>query len=396
MSAIYGQDPLSPFARPPGTVDNQLWSPRLKPRWGEYDVISKDGRDCRVSDGLSRFRSNFDCCHQAEVVGSHDPIDTFGCHRLPKPLEADHSGMVAPHKTDRHVTCDPQVDVFPLHDRERKDQNGEYVLHSTTRSAIESTHSKLYCTSRYSSMYPGDPSPAMYQEQEVPDVYEPMAHPACLVQDPYEGQDNGVYSSAMNDFCDIPVGSCGDTANYVDSSYEPSFFSPKASQRRTRESACNENQNFHDLLIQDVYRYRLPSILHYPGGFESDQTVPDVMSYEEEKQKDGDISYGCSKFLRPAIPSTLIRDMADLKMEMELSKQTQMLPERKFSNQRPLPSIDSWTQWPHQPNLNLAEKSETQKRFNITHPETKPDPRDFDVYSKRVFFNGFNSSAFRG
>ncbi|XP_033741081.1 uncharacterized protein LOC117327939 [Pecten maximus] len=400
MSAIYGQDPLSPFARTPGTADSHLWSPRLKPRWGEYDVITDDGRDCRVSDGLSRFRSNFDCCHQAEVTGSHDPIDTFGCNRLPKPLEADYSGMVTPQKTDRHVVCEPHVDVFPLHDPERKDQYGEYVLPSSTRAAIDSTHSKLYCSSSYRSTYPGgvtsdcDQNQTLYNDYEVPDDYQSVVYPVNYGQDSFERQ--GACSHMMDNFGINPPEFMRDNTNYIESSYEPSFYSPMATQRRMDYCTYNANQNFHDRLVQDVYRYRLPSSLHYCGAFESDQIVPDVTCFEEEKQENEEIDYGSSKFLRPAIPPTLIRDMVDLKMEMELAKKSQSLPEIRLPNRRPLPSVDNWTEWPHQPKLNLTQKSETQKRFNITHPKTTPDLRDFNVYSKRVYFNGFNSSAFRG
>ncbi|OWF37622.1 uncharacterized protein LOC110467176 [Mizuhopecten yessoensis] len=402
MSAIYGQDPLSQFARTPGTADNQSWSPRQNSRWGEYDVLNEDGRDCRLSDGLLGFRSNFDCCHQAEVAGSHNPIDTFGNHRLPKPLEADYSGMETPRKTDRHVVCDPHVDVFPLHNPERKDENGDHVLPPSTRSAIEDTHRKLYCSSRYSSMYPvdvtseSDVNQTMCLDCVVPDESQPMSCPVFFIQPPCDRHSDGACSHVMDKFGSAPPEVLREADNDRESIYEPSFFSPMSLKRKMFDGEYDANQNFHNHLIQDVYRYRLPSIFHYTEGFESDQTVPDTMNHEVEKKDNEDITDGCSRFLRPAIPPTLIRDMVDLKMEMELAKRTQTLPENKLSNQRPLPSIDSWTEWPHEPKLSLPQKSRTQKRFNIEHPKTIPDLRDFKVYSKRVNFNGFNSSVFRG
>ncbi|XP_069127538.1 uncharacterized protein [Argopecten irradians] len=390
MSAIYGQDPLSPFARSPGCADNHLWSPRLKPRWGEYDVITHDG--------LSRFKSNFDCCHQGEVRGSHDPIDTFCCNRLPKPLEADYTGMVTPKKTDRHVACDPQVDVFPLHDRTRKDENGEYVLPSSTRAAIESTHNKLYCSSSYQSTFQGGatsvccPEQTLCDDQEVPEGYYPTEYPVFCCQDPYDKQ--GPCNEMVDNLAYVPSECNYDASNITESGYEPSFFSPMAYQRRALSDA---NQNFHDRLVQDVYHYRLPSSLHYPEGFEEyDQLVPCTMDVQEKEQEQADIPHPTSKFLRPVIPPTLIRDMVDLKMEMDLAKKVQSLPEIETPSRKQLPSIEEWTEWPHKPKVSRPQRSETQKRFNIYHPTTIPDLRDFKVYSKRVYFNGFNSSAFRG
>lgn len=206
-----------------------------------------------------------------------------------------------------------------------------------------------------------DPEQPVYHDYKLPFGYEDQKPcPVFSIQSQTNHRTDTF--NYMDTYGAAPPELAREAAYSREYDYESPLFSPRVDQMMYKY-AYNLNQNYDDRLVPDVYHYRLPSDLHYPEEYYPDQMVPVMPGNEEEETNDDDTSGVNSRFFRPAISPVLHQDMLDLKMEMQLAKQKDVLPDQRPSvSQIPLPTIDSWTNWPHSPRLTLPQKSDTQKR----------------------------------
>lgn len=200
-------------------------------------------------------------------------------------------------------------------------------MQDTTRTSLDKAHKKLYCTPRYGVVFTGRPLPG----------------PETV---PYSGYDVD-FQENVDDI------SPWETSLYSLSNHYTRI------PRRTY-SFGNKTQNNYTELIPSVYKYRLPSTLHYSDDFLLDDILPEpeVDTTEEEPAPP------ClSRFSRPAIASDLLRKMEDLKVEMaEAKKKTQCYSVPYSGEQKSQPTCDCWINTSDPSKLALANKSDTQRR----------------------------------
>ncbi|KAK3096484.1 hypothetical protein FSP39_000603 [Pinctada imbricata] len=297
-------------------------------------------------------------------------------------------------------------EVFPRHDSYRTDKQGDFALCRSTRDAIGKFHRKLYCTPRYGLMYPEQSSDSCPLPETTP-LYD-----VCGVKRVRFADDQGYNLETRppprDDWEQIAnmakwpkLG--GDDGTSVNNSYENRQIfllgSPdqdqKAEDSKDTKHEANKkemdvNQNFHDL-IPSIYNYKLPAALHQSDVPFSQDEVHEVPMVHE--------SVSIRTFPRPTFPVSLLAKIRDATEEISLMNQ----------EVRPIPTtippgctsdlpnyVDQWSNSSVLEKQKLSNKTCSQRRYHMDHPEVLPDLRDHVTYSKRVFFDGFNSSAYRG
>ncbi|XP_061195781.1 uncharacterized protein LOC133204010 [Saccostrea echinata] len=387
---------------------------RNSPRWGEYEVM-ENGKDLRKSDGLSRFRNNFDCCHQVPVEGYSS--EKFDGHMIPKPTDVDCS-VVGDTKTYRTSSKarEATFEVFPQNVTSRTDEEGKFVLEEPTREAIDQMQRKIYCSSGYNSVYPETAgTDNLANSRSVCEARKPKRvrfaddigynlevkltprqdYEAIIDPENWPRFENEADPSGPEAFCAY----FGNTDNSKPgvSSYEYPYTVPIPPKNlldgsRIKATDMDKNQNYH-FLTSAIYNYQLPSALH-----NEDLSIIDL-DFPTDKEKVKKVTHSIKKHERPLIPTKLVSEMKTVKEEMNMMEaKVPGIPRTiPLWSRSDLPcTINQWLDSAASEKLTLAGQSDLQKRYHEDHQESIPDLRNNKRYSKKVFFDGFNSSAYRG
>ncbi|XP_045196359.2 uncharacterized protein LOC123551466 isoform X2 [Mercenaria mercenaria] len=128
------------------------WHGIARSRWGEDEDIERLEYGA-ANGGYRRYSTNIASCHPVAEDPDHLKYEGY---MFPKPMHHDLTVLRnSVSNTSRRVPRDYKCEMFPRHDASRL-YDGDHVLGEATRRAIEENNTRLYCTTRYNTIFKAD------------------------------------------------------------------------------------------------------------------------------------------------------------------------------------------------------------------------------------------------